>query len=240
MTNARRLKRAAALLALVALASGGAKAQLVVECPKCHSEVTDTLRWMQQAKDMVASLERMKQQYEAIAHLPDNVMGMANRLTTTPSLQNPFPQAGIISRAMGGEGITDGAAAMMEQNRFYEPQGDDWTAQEMNRRSAATANIQAMAIRHMQAIEERQQSLTEFYAGIEASPDIQQSAAIQARLQLEQNFAVSQQAQAQQLASLVQLQNRVDAQRIEEKQRKDAQELYDELGGNSAALIAQE
>jgi hypothetical protein len=235
--RAALLGSAGAVLANL-MACGTGHAQVAVECINCHNEITDTLRWVQQAKDMVATLGWLKQQYEAVAHLPDNIRGMASQLATTPTLQNPFPQANTIGRIAGGLGVAEGAQQQLDQNRYYGPQGEDWTAQEMNRRATATANIQAVAIQHMQAIEERQQSLQEFYQGIEESPDVQQSAAVQARLQLEQNFVAGQQAQAQQLASLVQLQNRVDEQRIEERQRREAQEMYDTTG--SGAQIAQE
>ena len=227
---------AGALLAfLMSMAVG--HAQLAVECINCHSEITDTLRWIQQAKDMVNSLERLKQQYEAIAHLPQNIIGMGNQLVTKPTLQNPLPQADAIQRFARGYDLADGAYNLKTQNFYYEAKGEDFNAAELMRRAKTTANFQAMAQQSLTSIEERQQSLTEFYGSIEESPDIQQSAAIQARLQLEQNFVAGQQAQAQQLVAMVNLANRVDTIRAEEKHRKDAEEAIEQAGGVAGALI---
>lgn len=217
----------------------GALLANVVSCSSAHAvlgvgdivyDPTAVAELVKEVENGIRTLEQLKAQYDAIAHLPDNIRGMAGQLANNGALQNPYPAVNALSRYTGGYGLTEGAAALLEQNRVAEPEGDDWMAEEMNRRATSTANLQAVALQHMQVVEDRQQALQQFYDGIGDSPDIQQTAAIQARLQLEQNFAAGQQAQAQQLTSLVQLQNRVDHQRIEERQRKEAKELYDATG----------
>jgi hypothetical protein len=62
----------------------------------------------------------------------------------------------------------------------------------------------------------------EFLDKIGGSPDIQQTAAINARLQLEQNYVAGQQTQAANLMTLATAQEAVTQNRAEEIARKDA------------------
>lgn len=147
---------------------------------------------------MQRQYQMLTSQYKAIAHLPQNVAGMASGLTTSPTLQNPFPQSYAITNITNGSAlgpVTELANQLQQTNTYYAPTGDDAAAIEMRARSGGLAGIQAMAVNAMHSLEQRSASLGQFLSGIGSSPDVQQSAAIQARLQLEQNYVATQQAQ---------------------------------------------
>src|SRR5690349_8315773 len=183
---------------------------------------------MQQQYQMLYS------QYQAIAHLRQNITGMASGLTTSPTLQNPFPQSYALTGIMNGTalGPVNGLANQFRQsNAYYEPQGDDPAAVEMRRRADGLSGIQAMATNAMHSLEQRASSLGEFLSGIGESPNIQQTAAIQARLQLEQNYVATQQAQATNLKVLADAQAQANQLRDTQIARKSADDWYDKTNG---------
>jgi hypothetical protein len=200
-----------------------------------------TQGWIKEAADAVKQLQELQrqyamltQQYEAIAHLPQNAMNMGRGLIASPSLQNPFPQSGQLSGIMSGSALGPVAALagqFRQSNTYYEPQGDDPAAVEMRRRADGVSGVQAMATNAMHSLEERSASLKEFIGGISASPDIAETQAITARLQLEQNYASVQQAQVQQLMVLAKAQEQATQLRAEERRRQDAEELVRATSG---------
>ena len=224
-----------ALLSIVA--ASPAYAQWEVNDPGTHINTALTLA---QAIETVVQLKMTYDQivstYEAIAHAPDGITGLASALNAM-GMRNPYPQTGQVPGIVNGTGfgsISGLAQQFMALNRYHTPEGDDFAAQEMLRRAQATAGVQGMALQAMQAVEKRAEDLGVFLAAIGDSPDIQQTMAINARLQLEQNFVAGQQAQAQQLAVLQHAQDDVARQRAEEKHRQDYEELANETGGFNA------
>lgn len=190
------------------------------------NQVRELAHWVEQLQAMERQYQELVYQYQAIAHLPQNIAGMARGLTTSPSLMNPFPQVGQISGILNGSSlgpVTGLANRFRDANRYYDPTGDDPAAVEMRLRAEGTSGIQAMAANAIESLQDRIASLHEFLDGIGDSPDIQQTAAIQARLQLEQNYVAAQQAQATNLATLAAAQGRADQQRELERARADAE-----------------
>ena len=117
------------------------------------------------------------------------------------------------------------------RNRYYDPQGDDFTAQELRARSQGTSGLQALAQQGVESIEARMASLREFFDGIEGSGDVQETQAINARLTLENNFINAQSAQAQQLMVLAKAQEQAVQQRNEEWHRERAEEVVRATSG---------
>ena len=153
-----------------------ARAQIV--CANCDTElgavwrhVQDLGKWVDQLQAMQRQYQMLTSQYQAIAHLPQNVAGMASGLTTSPTLQNPFPQSYAITNITNGSalGPVTGLANQLKQtNTYYAPTGDDAAAVEMRTRSGGLAGIQAMAVNAMHSLEQRSASLGQFLQELEA------------------------------------------------------------------------
>lgn len=178
--------------------------------------------------DEISTLERqyaqLQQTYQALAHLT-SVNGIATSLGL-PSVQNPLGAASRVPGLMNGSGLAAGAQQFLNANRYYQPQGNDFLAQEMQRRAQSTANIQALAQQNLQASEDRMGGLQELQGQIDAAPTTQDMGAIQARLNAEGNFIQVQQTQAQQLQVLQRVQEQASQQRVAEWQRQSAESQF--------------
>jgi hypothetical protein len=146
----------------------------VVFDPTMHAEqllgnarrAADALKELQQLQQQYAML---RNQYEAIAHLPQTITNMGRSLITTPTLQNPFPQSYQLQGILSGNslGPVDGVASGFRQmNTYYEPKGDDPAAVELRRRADSTSGIQALATNAMHSLEQRAAALKDFIGGI--------------------------------------------------------------------------
>lgn len=206
----------------------------VLEQTQIMSNLKSAASWLQQARDMVQQYRMLENQYQALAHLPQQAMNLGRNLTMTPSLQNPLPQANTLTGILDGSslGSVNGLASQFaSRNRYYDPQGDDFSAQEMRARAQGTAGLQALAQQGAEAVEQRLASLREFFDGIEGSGDVQETEAINARLSLENNFINAQSVQAQQLMVLAKAQEQSTQLRAEERSRQDAEELVRATSG---------
>lgn len=225
MTKARLLA-GAAVAALCLLAQ--APPARAVYCINCATEVTTAAVWLQQAADMVQQYGMLAQQYQAIAHQVEAAISTARALGSS-ALRNPLPtvdqMAGVYDGLNLGP-VADIADRILTQQRVFAPAGDDWRAQEINRQAQSLAGMQALATQSLTSIQQRQVELADFMAQIGESPDIQQTAALQARLTLEQNFVAGQQLQAINLQVMASQMDRLDRARLEQKSRQDAEELY--------------
>lgn len=228
MTRALIIGTAAGLLVW---APHEARAQWVVTDPVQHilsqlgltDQATQIAKAVAQLQQLQRNYQMLMNQYQAIAHLSDQVTGIARGLTTTPTLQNPLPGLGQIQSLVNGVVKPSGSGSQyLQTNTYYTPNGTDPGAQELIRRQQATAGIQGMATDALNSLEQRAASLKEFLGSIASSPDIQQTAAINARLQLEQNYVAAQQAQATNLMTLAASQQAVAQNRAEEMAQKDA------------------
>src|SRR5690348_14095895 len=119
------------------------------------------------------------------------------------------------------------------QNHVYTPEGDDWTAQEMQRRQYATANLQGETQAGLQRAADRLASLTELENSIPAQPDVQAVSAINARINSEHMYLANEQANMQRLALLQETQARVDQQRAEQHGRQEADQWDAAVAGQA-------
>ena len=178
--------------------------------------------------DEISTLERqyaqLQQTYQALAHLT-SINGVATGLGL-PAVQNPLGAVSQVPGLLNGSQLAAGAQQFLDANRYHQPQGNDFLAQEMQRRSQSTANIQALAQQNLQATEDRMAGLQELQGQIDASPTTQDMGAVQARLNAESNFIQVQQTQAQQLQVLQHVQEQASQQRVAEWQRQSAERQF--------------
>ena len=175
-------------------------------------------QWVEQLKRMQLQYDQMITTYQSITtgRIVSNVGQALYGLRDTASTAAQLQQFAF------GHGASPGAAGFAAMNRYKAPVGDDFEAQEINRRQQAVANMQAEAQRGMQAAEQRRDSLTEFIGRINDTPDLKEAAGIQARLQQETVELQNQHTKLQQMAMLMQTQDKVDALRAQEAGRAAA------------------
>lgn len=164
--------------------------------------------------------------FSSVAH-PTNVLGMAPGLSM---LQNPLGSVTSLPTAISGLGNLTGSASglarqFLGQDQVYAPAGTDFMATWLNRRATSLANSQALATQYLQSDQARLQNLGELETEAQSATDVQQLAAVQARIQTEQQFITTQQAQAQQVLGLASLQSMVAQQQLEQNWRQGNDEV---------------
>jgi Type IV secretion system proteins len=203
----------------MSVVDGPATAQLV----QAVKTAADTLSNLQQ------QYNRLTQTYEALSHTT-SISGMMPGLSL-PSVQNPL---GTVAQVPGiTSGTNLGSVSSLAQqfantNRYYQPPGTDDMAQEIQRQAQATAGVQALAYQNLQATQARMNQLPTLQAQLDGATNVQDVAAVNNRIQVEQQFVATQQAQAQQLQLLQQAQQQVNDERLEQRQRQDADSLYND------------
>lgn len=189
------------------------------------NQAAELAKWVQQLQAMQQQYQILMQQYQSVAHLPQSIMSMGGSLTT-PSFQNPLPQVGQLQGILNGSSfgsLNTLGSTFSSANTVFNPTGTDYGATTMVNRRNGWAGIQALAVNNIQSLQQQTAALGTFLSEIGKSPDVQQSAAIQARLQLEQNYAARQQAAATNLATLASAQAGVNQQQDAEAARKSAE-----------------
>lgn len=220
----RALMVGAGLAALLA-AQPKANAQAVVVCPLCAQEIPEAINRAAIVANWITQLERMKLQYDQMVTTYRSITEartVSDVGRALYALRDTTSTAAQLQGYAFGHGTSLGAAGFMGMNRYKAPVGDDFEAQEINRRQQAVANMQAEAQRGMEAAEERRDSLEEFVDRINGTPDLKDAAGIQARLQQETVELQNQHTKLQQLAMLSQTEDKVDALRAQEAGRAAA------------------
>jgi hypothetical protein len=221
------LMRRSALLALpVLLIAHSAWPLDVVICPTCTQEIPAALnyaaviaKWVQQAEQMRLQYEQLVYTYESLHHLnPQSLSVAAGLLNNAQRL--PGSGAAEMPGLNYGTNLSGAGQQFYNQNHYYTPDGDDWNAQEMQRRQYATANLQGEAQTHINAIEGRLAGLNELQASIPDQPDVTAVTAINARISSEQAFLANEQNHLHNLRLLQQTQQSVDQQRAEQHSRE--------------------
>jgi len=214
------------------LGSGGGQGQIVHD-PLNYVEIGLML------KELIQSYEVLKEQYQELQY-------------TVASLQHLNPQsletaAGLLNNGMRlpgsapaqmpgynyGSTLSGYGQQFYNQNHVYAPEGDDWTAQEMQRRQYATANLQGEAQAGLERATERLASLTELENSILAQPDVQAVSAMNARINAEHMYLANEQANLQRLTLLQETQARVDQQRAEQHGRQEADQWDAAVAGQA-------
>lgn len=166
--------------------------------------------------------------FSSVAHMT-SVNGIAQVLQN-PMVRNAMPEAGQIGNMLSGStspsSLLNGAQGFLQRNQVYKPEGTDYTANAINCNATSLANIQAMAMQSVAALQARMSGLDELQSSIDSQPDVQAMAGIQARLASEQNFINTQAVQATQLQTLANLQAQVQQQASTQRARQAADSLF--------------
>ena len=229
----------AATLILLPVAATNAHAQASTFCVNCTNELTTVLdaaavaaKWVQQAEQMKEQYQQLLYTVESLQHLNPGSLSVAEGLLNNATrLPGSVPE--VVPGYNFGSTLSGPGQQFYDQNHYYTPQGNDWTAQEMQRRQYATANLQGEAQTGLTTIQARLASLTELENSIPAQPDIQATAAFNARINAEKMYLVNETNHIQNLQLLQQTQARVDQQRAEQHGRKEAEEWAAAVAGQA-------
>ena len=132
-----------------------------------------------------------------------------------------------------GSNLSGAGQPFYSQNQYYAPQGNDFAAQEMQRRQVATANLQGEAQTGMTRIAQRLASLTQLENCIQQQPDVTAVAAITARINAEHLYLANEGNNIQHLQLMQQTQTHVDQQRAEQHSRQQADQWDQAVAGQA-------
>jgi hypothetical protein len=233
------MMRRFALVAVLLLPAAKAHAQAAVFCANCTEEITAQINYALVLANWVSQLEQMRQHYQQLIYTVESLkhpnpgsldvaQGLLNNATRLPG-----SAAAEMPGMNYGSNLSGAGQQFYDQNHYYTSQGNDWTAQEMQRRQYATANLQGEAQTGLTTIQGRLASLTELENSIPTQPDIQATAAFNARINAEKMYLVNETNHVQNLQLLQQTQARVDQQRAEQHGRKEAEDWAAAVAGQA-------
>lgn len=179
---------------------------------------------------MQSQLTTMNSLFAATQH-GNSTLSIGQGLSSLQS-QMPGASSGYIPGMSFGSGLTSQGQQFYNQNHVYAPQGDDFAAQEMQRRQQATANMQGEVLTGLQASDQRITELGELQQDIANNDDPTFLAATSAHIQSEQTFLANEQTKVSRIQTIQAMQTQVDQQRAEQNARKEAEDMH------SAAVAA--
>lgn len=175
----------------------------------------------QQAKDQLGTMNNL---LNATQH-GNAVMSIARGLMN-PVAQMPGANAGAIPGMSFGAGLQGQGQRFYDQNHVFTPTGNDFAAQEMERRQEATANMQGEIQTGMETADGRVSMINEMMDNIQDNDDPTYLAAAQAHIQAEQAFLSNEQTKIARLQVAQASMDRVDQQRAEQHARQEAEEMH--------------
>lgn len=215
----------------VCIGVGFAVPARAIVCSNCTQEGGEVIREFKRAAEVVKQIDLLRDQYrqavrtyETLRH-PNQVLGIARGMLDQ-QMRSPGSAPANIPGLGFGSHVGNGARRFLDQNRAAPVEGDDFAAQEMRRREQATANVQAEAQAGMERAEERIAHLDELQQSIEGQEDITAIAAVEARLSSEKLFLQNEANNVARLQLVQATADRVDRQRVEQNDRKEAREWY--------------
>lgn len=226
----RRLLLTTTILAPVLLSGGAVRAQGVPVYDNASNlaRIAEAGRAIQQA---IQEYRMLEQTYNSIAHATD-VGGIAGALGGVS--RTFMPQAGAIPGLMNGAGGRYGNAGQyLEQDRLYAPAEADAWSEEMERRETVTANAKALAEAGLEDAQERVEQLQAAQGEIAAQEDGTANAATGNLIATSQLNLQAHQIQLDQIRTMLAADDRVTAQRQEQKVRKDLDDWHEQ---NAPAL----
>jgi hypothetical protein len=224
----KRLLLAAA--AAIPLLTGQAHAQgmPVYDNASNLTRIAEAGRAIQQA---IQEYRVMESTYNSISHAT-GVGGIASALGGVS--RSFMPQAGNIPGLMNGRGGMFGSAGQrLEQDRFYAPAEADVWSEEMERRETVTANAKALAEAGLEDTQERIEQLEAAQAEIEAQEDGTANTATGNLIAASQMNLNAHRLQLDQIRTMLAADDRVTAQRQEQKVRKDLDDWREEIGNDT-------
>lgn len=235
MTKRRmaRLQRSLAIAGLVTGLglAGTARAQMAVIDNTAIAQLLNQVRTAeQQYQELVASYTQLQATYRAVAQLT-NVNALAPELEQ-PLMQNPVPDTALLPGMLNGLSppsqlggkLASLAQQYLGQNQVYQPQGQDFEAQQLRAGATTTAEIEAVATQNLEALQAREAALPQIQDQLNSAGTIQQVAAIQARLSAEGNYVQAQMAQAENLQILAAEQTEASEQAQQQAERQSEEQ----------------
>jgi hypothetical protein len=222
----------AGILAAVSLSltATAACAQSTVICANCFGENTaiiDEIKtvasWAQQAQQMQQQWQQLVQTYDSLAHLNPRTL-LTGQALLNDATRLPGSAASAIPGLNFGQTLSAPGTPFYTQNHVYTPQGNDWNAQEMQRQEYATANLQGEAQTGMATAAQRLAALVQLENSIPSQPDVQATAAMNARIDAEKMYLANETTNVQRLQMLLHTQQAVDQQRAEQNGRQQAEQ----------------
>jgi len=210
-----------------------AKADIIVNDPLNGVQLLAQLKQLQDMYTVARnSYQQLQQTVASVQHLNPQTMNPGQAL-----MNDAMRLPGSASTAMPGLnfGANQSAAGQpfYNQNQYYAPQGNDFAAQEMQRRQVATANLQGEAQTGMNRIAQRLASLTQLENCIQQQPDVTAVSAITARINAEHLYLTNESNNIQHLQLMQQTQAHVDQQRAEQHSRQQADQWDQAVAGQA-------
>lgn len=238
--------RATVAFAVIALAGAQpAQAQWVVTDP---AHMTQTaLGWAQQARDSIAQLQQLQQQYmmvtrtyNAISHATD-VGGIASALggvtrTYLPEASGAVSMIGSASRMFGNAGSYRSADQLyLPQAMQGVSQAERWLS-EMGRRQDATANAKAIADAGIIDMESRIASLSAAELRLAAARDGTEVAAVNGLISTSRANIEMHRASVENIRLALHAEDRTERQRGEQMQAMGANQWMENMQASVDAL----
>ncbi len=201
----------------------------VVYDPSNYAQALEQVRQLQQQyQTLQQSLQTAKQTLDSVQHLPDQALNEVSRNLSADRLRNALPSGSDVQGMLNGQQLNQQAAQFRDQNRVYQPTGNDFAATEMARNGQSIANSQAMANQLYQSATSRINVLQGLESQLAGAKDAKAVADISARIQQEQAYIQAQQVQAQSLQMWQAAQERNEEQRYNEQRRQRVESMIEE------------
>lgn len=217
--NIKKIAFASVLIATFPLTPVAYAQELTFDSAQALHALAEIAQLKQEYSVLVNSYTQLQWTAQSLQHLNPNIMTLATGLRTLPA-QLPGSSASLIPGMTFGQGISGPGQQFYGQNHVYTPTGNDWSAQEMQRRQIATANCQGEANTGMQMASGRLASLMNLEDGIPLQPDVHAISALNTRIASEHNYLANENANVQHLHTLCTSQPQVDQQRQEQHDRQ--------------------
>lgn len=217
----RKLILAGAAALAIGVGAAPAHAQWTVIDPSNLAQAVQQVRTLQQQyQTLQQQLQTAQQTVDSIRHLPDQAIRQAGQQFNVDQLRNVLPNTNSITNMMDGQQLGSQAQQYLNRNRVYQPTGNDFRSQELNRSAQSIANNQAVATDLYQSASAHITALQGLEGQLATATDAKQVADIQARIAQEQAVLQAQQIQAQSVSMMQAAQTRNEEQRYEENRRQ--------------------
>lgn len=215
-------------LAMMVAGTAPASAQWTVFDPSNYAQALNQVRQLQQQyQAMQQQLQTAQTTLDSVKHLPDQAVKELGQQLNVPQFRNALPNGPDVSNMLTGQQLGAQAQQYLQQNRVYQPTGEDFGAKELGRNAQSIANSQSLASGLYNSATNRIEALRGLEGALATAPDAKAVADIQARIAAEQAYIQSQQVQAQALQMWQQAQTRNEGQRREEQSRQQLDALIE-------------
>ena len=200
------------------------QAQEAVIDPVLIAHAITEINWLiQQYRTIFCAYQTAQATTMSVQHFSPNIMAIAPGLTAG-QMRLPGSPAAALPMMNYGSNLSGPGQQFYSMNHYYTPQGNDFAAQELQRRQYATANLQGEAATGMQQAAARIASLAQLEGNIRSQPDVTAVGALNARIGAEKMYIANEGNNIQHLKLLMATQDHVDQQRAEQNSRMQSEQ----------------